>query len=111
MVYCFDIECQIYRNENVAQCEVVGLNIGDYEVPVAHIILEKECEISEEQVIKDIHSYCVQNLPKNSVPCGYKICSSFPVKSSGKRDMELIMQDRKGFLRPLEEKMEQVNFE
>ncbi|MBE5946947.1 MAG: hypothetical protein E7259_08465 [Lachnospiraceae bacterium] len=110
IVYCFDVESQIYNNENVAQCEVVGLAVGDYEVPVAHIIMEKSCKVTGEQLIKDIHSYCVEHLPENCVPHGYKICEAFPIKSSGKRDMEQIKQDRKGFLLPIEERIEKVNF-
>ncbi len=110
IVYCFDVESQIYNNENVAQCEVVGLAVGDYEVPVAHIIMEKSCKVTGEQLIKDIHSYCVEYLPENCVPHGYKICEAFPIKSSGKRDMEQIKQDRKGFLLPIEERIEKVNF-
>lgn len=110
VVYCFDVETQIYKNENVALCEVVGLTVGDYEVPVAHIITEKNCELSEEQLIRDIHSCCVEHLPENSIPHGYKICDAFPIKNSGKRDMEKIMQDRKGFLLPIEDRIKKVNF-
>lgn len=109
VVYCFDVESQIYKNENVVQCEVVGLNVGDYEVPVAHIIIENNCCIDKEQLIRDIHLCCLKNLPSNSVPHGYKICDTFPIKSSGKRDMELIKEDRKNFLFP-KEKMQQVDF-
>lgn len=103
--YCFDVESQIYKNEHVAQCEVVGISVGDYEVPVAHIILEKSCELTEEQLIKDIHNICKANLPEHSVPHGYKIIQAFPIKSSGKRDMELIKQDRKNFLMPVGEEI------
>lgn len=110
VVYCFDVESQIYNDENVAQCEVVGLDVGDYEIPVAHIIIEKSSTLSGEQLIKDIHSYCIAHLPDNSIPHGYKICDSFPVKSSGKRDMEKIKKDRMGFLLPLNGKIEEVKF-
>ncbi|MBP3622092.1 MAG: acyl--CoA ligase [Lachnospiraceae bacterium] len=103
--YCFDVESQIYKNEYVAQCEVVGISVGEYDVPVAHIIMEKSCELTEEQLIKDIHNICKANLPEYSVPHGYKIIEAFPIKSSGKRDMELIKQDRKDFLIPVGEEI------
>ncbi len=109
-VYCFDVESQIHKNENVAQCEVVGAVVGDYEVPVAHIIMEKSCELSEEQLIRDIHNSCKTNLPEHSVPQGYKVVESFPIKSSGKRDMEQIKLDRKGFMMPVDNKLVECEF-
>ncbi|MBR3833724.1 MAG: acyl--CoA ligase [Lachnospiraceae bacterium] len=108
--YCFDVESQIYKNEYVAQCEVVGISVGDYDVPVAHIIMEKSCELTEEQLIKDIHNICKANLPEHSVPHGYKIIEAFPIKSSGKRDMELIKQDRAGFIISVGNDIEKVDF-
>ena len=99
--YCFDIEAAIRENENVADCEVVGISANGYEIPVAHIIVKEGCESYEDKVIETIHMYCQQNLPENAVPCGYKICKSFPVKDSGKRDIELIMQDRTNFVVPI----------
>ena len=72
--YCFDIEAAIRENENVADCEVVGISANGYEIPVAHIIVKEGCESYEDKVIETIHMYCQQNLPENAVPCGYKIC-------------------------------------
>ncbi len=109
-VYCFDVESQIHKNENVAQCEVVGVAVGDYEVPVAHIIMEKSCELSKEQLIRDIHNICKINLPEYSVPQGYKVVEAFPIKSSGKRDMEQIRLDRNGFMMPGDNKLVECEF-
>ena len=100
-IYCFDIEAAIRENENIADCEVVGISANGYEIPVAHIIVKEGCESYEDKVIETIHMYCQQNLPENAVPCGYKICKSFPVKDSGKRDIELIKQDRTNFVVPI----------
>ena len=100
-IYCFDIEAAIRENENIADCEVVGISANGYEIPVAHIIVKEGCESYEDKVIETIHMYCQQNLPENAVPCGYKICKSFPVKDSGKRDIELIMRDRTNFVVPI----------
>lgn len=109
-VYCFDVESQIHKNENVAQCEVVGVAVGDYEVPVAHIIMEKSCELSKAQLIRDIHNICKTNLSEYSVPQGYKVVEAFPIKSSGKRDMEQIKLDRKGFMMPVDNKLVECEF-
>lgn len=97
-IYCFDIENVILENENVAQCEVVGLFDGNFEVPVAHIVLEENSKISESEIIKSLHNNCKLKLKDDEIPCGYKFCKTFPVKNNGKRDMELIKQDRTNFL-------------
>lgn len=97
-IYCFDVEAEILKNESVAQCEVVGLSVGDYDVPDAHIVVEENCTLTENDLIAAIHKHCKNALDECSVPCGYKICRSFPAKASGKRDMETIKQDRNGFV-------------
>lgn len=110
VVYCFDVENQIYKNENVAQCEVVGLQLCDHEVPVAHIVLKNSEGLSEKDILVQIHNHCRKSLTESSIPCGYKIRKAFPVKSSGKRDMELIKQEREGFVIPTESGMQNVLF-
>jgi len=97
-IYCFDIENVVLENENVAQCEVVGLPDDNFQVPVVHIILEAVCTLGEFEIISDIHNNCVSKLADDCIPRGYKICKSFPVKSSGKRDMELIKKDKDNFV-------------
>ena len=108
-VYCFDIEHEIMQNEKVALCEVVGLSVGEYSVPVVHLILENMESAERNKLIEEIHMYCKKKLHTYSVPCGYKIRESFPVKN-GKRDMELIRQERDGFLFPTENGMKMVSF-
>ena len=109
-VYCFDIENAVLKNENVAQCEVVGLTREGYSVPVAHMILEENCTVPENEIIEAVHRKCLEELEEDEIPCGYKICKSFPVKRSGKRDMELIKQDREGFLIPTENGVKSISF-
>jgi len=110
VLFCFDIENEIIKDRNVALCEVVGIPGTGYEVPVAHIVLEKNCSLSEQEVITAIHNACVSRLSEQCIPCGYKIRKAFPVKSSGKRDMELIKQDREGFLIPTEDGVKSISF-
>lgn len=108
--YCFDIENVILENENIAQCEVVGLSKGTYEVPVAHIVLEDGCALSEKEIVESIHANCIKKLPRECVPCGYKLCGAFPVKNSGKRDMELIRKDKENFVLPQDGEMRNISF-
>ncbi len=109
-MYCFDIEAEIMKNDNVAQCEVVGLSVDNYDVPVVHIVVDEKCKLSENGLIKAIHKHCQDVLNKYAVPCGYKICKTFPVKASGKRDMETIKQDRNGFVVPVNDDIKSVKF-
>ena len=67
-------------------------------------------KLSENELIKAIHKHCQDTLDEHAVPCGYKICKSFPVKASGKRDMETIKQDRNGFIVPTDSGMHTVSF-
>lgn len=108
-VYCFDVENQIFKNDNIAQCEVVGIDMGNYDVPVAHIILNKECTTPVDEIICNIHSLCKDNLPEHGIPHGYKICDAFPIRISGKRDMEKIKADRTGFVLPVDGKVKQID--
>ncbi len=109
-VYCFDIENVILQNAAVAQCEVVGLDWDGYQKPVAHIILEETYQGGIYELLQDIHSECIASLEEDCVPCGYKIQTVFPVKNNGKRDMELIKQDRDGFVIPEGGKLREVLF-
>lgn len=109
-MHCFDIEAEIMKNDSVAQCEVVGLSVDDYDSPVAHIVVDEKCKLSENGLIKAIHKHCQDTLDEYAVPCGYKIRKSFPVKASGKRDMETIKQDRNGFILPENDGVKSVDF-
>ena len=109
-VYCFDIENVILENDNIASCEVVGLSKDDYYVPVAHFVLEDNCQLSRDEIILQIHEKCKQKLDAECVPCGYKCRDVFPVKSSGKRDMEALKQERTGFIRPDEKGLIPIEF-
>lgn len=98
-IYCFDVETVILENSNIAQCEVVGLKTGSgFDIPVAHLILKEECTLSKSELIRQVHDSCVKKLSSDAVPSGYKICNTFPVKVTGKRNMELIKADRDGFV-------------
>jgi len=99
-IYCFDIENVVLENENVAQCEVVGHDQGGFDVPAVHIVLEDTCIKSPKEILEEVHQNCINKLSEECIPWGYKFCDAFPVKNNGKRDMEMIRQDRDGFMMP-----------
>lgn len=111
-IYCFDIENLILQNENISQCEIVGMPLdGEHCVPVAQLVVNETNIMSTEELIKKIHSDCKEKLDRDCVPCGYKFVTAFPVKNNGKRDMELIKEDRTNYIVPDEQgNMKTVSF-
>lgn len=109
-IYCFDIENLVMKNKNIAHCEVVGIKNKGVYVPVVHIVLEERCGLSVYEVLDDIHQNCCSELNEDCIPAGYKICKSFPVKASGKRDMQAIQEDRQGFVLPEKDSLISVEF-
>ena len=109
-IYCFDVEAEILKNEHVAQCEVVGIAVGEYEIPVAHIIMDEHSNLQENELVTQIHSSLSGKLSEYCVPQGYKVCKTFPIKSSGKRDMEQIKNERQGFVIPTIDGVNRISF-
>lgn len=86
-IYNFDIENVILEVENVYQCEVVGRKKkDDSEEPVAFVVLsEKE---TQSKTLKSIRELCERRLSREQIPVAIQVIDEFPVKPSGKRDME-----------------------
>ena len=108
-VFCFDIKNVILQNENIASCEVVALQKDNYYVPVVHIVLEENCRDSQESILDTIHHLCLDKLEDDCIPCAYKIRKNFPVKSSGKKDMEALRQEKDGFFLPQNDTLVSIN--
>lgn len=90
-IYNFDIENIILKIESVAQCEVVGRkNPNGYEEPFAFVILKENVDAST--VIDEINKICNRELKPEQVPVKIKVINEFPVKPSGKRNMEQLIQ-------------------
>ncbi len=100
-VYCFDVEDVIYHNSNISRCKVIGIEFDGKTIPVAHIALKDDCNIDTEQLIKEIHTECVKCLDEDQIPCGYKIQKELPIKNSGKLDIELLKEDKSGYVKPV----------
>lgn len=92
-IFCFDIEDVIMQNSDVFQCEVVGVRGSDgFDHAYAFIVLKSECTNAIEDIITEIKHLCFTNLGEKSCPIGYKILDEFPVKATGKRDMDKIKE-------------------
>ncbi len=91
-IYCFDIEDLILNLEEVYQCEVVGVPAGDgYDKAVVFVVL-KDGVKNESESQSVIEEYCTKNIDVNSRPELVHLLEKFPVKSSGKRDMEKLKE-------------------
>lgn len=97
-IYCFDVEDEILKIEQVYQCEVIGVPTEDgYDTPVAFVVL-KDCVADCADCKKLIEAYCAENIGENYRPEILHIIDEFPVKGSGKRDMEKLMEMAKEIL-------------
>lgn len=92
-IYNFDIETTIRDNCNIKDCEVIGYNKGNHEVPVAYLIINDNYNGSKEKLLTEIHETNKKKLDTEHIPAGYKFVNSFPIKNNGKRDMDAIKND------------------
>ena len=93
IVYLFDIEEEIFREETVNQCKVVNVNTSSGNALVAHIVF-RQTNINTELSLSRIHKHLQESLPDYMVPDYYKVRSSMPVHSNGKRDVASLREDR-----------------
>lgn len=93
LVFLFDIEAEILKNEAISQCKVVDIEDNRSQKLVAHLVFRDE-EENREEVIASIWSGLRKSLPSYMVPELYKIRSSMPVHTNGKRDVGALRNDR-----------------
>ena len=90
-IYNFDIENVILEVDGVYQCEVVGRKQPDgYEEAVAFIIFSEKA--NKDKVLSEVQRICKKRLKTEQIPVEFRVLDRFPVKSSGKRDMEKLIQ-------------------
>ncbi len=92
-VYLFDIEDKIFEDEYINQCKVVDIDENGVKKLVAHIVFCEDTKNQDEH-IKMIISHLSETLPEYMRPDYYKIRSSMPVHSNGKRDVGSLRVDR-----------------
>ena len=95
IVFLFDIEAEILKNEAVSQCKVVDIEDNGNKKLVAHLVLQAGVK-NEEKIIALIWSELRKTLPSYMVPEYYKIRSSMPVHTNGKRDVGALKIDKEG---------------
>lgn len=87
-IFCFDIENIILEHEDVYQCEVIGISVGDYDEPFAFVTLKNGKEVNVENIKMQITEICSDRLNEESQPKFLEILERFPIKPSGKRDLD-----------------------
>ena len=101
MVFLFDIENEIIKDEAVDQCKVVYFKTQTCTETVAHIVFQKD--IWENKVVLErIHKRLVKALPEYMIPHFYKVRESMPVHTNGKLDAHALREERDGLI-PAEE--------
>lgn len=96
IVFLFDIEEVILKDEAVSQCKVIDTEIEGKTELVAHIVLR---EGNDESVLKRIEENLGESLPIYMIPEYYKIRQSMPVHPNGKRDAEALKNDKEGLIK------------
>ncbi|MCR4755829.1 MAG: acyl--CoA ligase [Lachnospiraceae bacterium] len=96
-VYLFDIEEEIFEEPLVNQCKVVDIKEDGKIKLVAHIVF-KDGTTDPERIVKRIDEYLKTKLPEYMRPNYYKIRTSMPVHSNGKRDVEALRSDRENLI-------------
>lgn len=92
IVYLFDIEAEILKNEAVSQCKVVDIEDDGSKKLVAHLVFREDAA-NREEIIALVWSELRRSLPPYMVPDYYKIRSSMPVHTNGKRDVGALRRD------------------
>lgn len=92
IVFLFDIEEKILKNESVSQCKVVDIKDGGIKKLAAHLVFRADTE-NPEQIIAAIWEDLRMTLPPYMVPDFYKIRSAMPVHNNGKRDVAALRND------------------
>lgn len=104
--YLFNIENVLFQNEAVIQCEVVGLEIenGTRQIPVAHVVLSEEYAGYEEEILFDLYNRCQEAFKDKpaSIPYGFKFKTKFARAKGGKRNTDVLKEERTGYALPLQ---------
>ena len=95
IIYFFDIEDMMLKDEAVSQCKVIDTVIDGNTVLVGHIVFR---DGNYENDLKRIDSKLKTSLPDYMVPKYYKIRNSMPVHSNGKRDVGVLKNDKKDLI-------------
>lgn len=88
----------ILKHSAVDQCEVVGVEGSDgYDLLYAYIVKKKETTKNDEQIILELQALCEEKMESGFIPKQFVVLTKFPVKASGKRDMEQLKEMAKKY--------------
>lgn len=85
-VYCFDVEDILLTDHTVDQCEVVGVDHGGHQAAAAFVTQRAGVQIDTSRLM----ALCKASLPSENVPVSIQVLERFPIKPSGKRDMDAL---------------------
>ena len=97
IVFLFDIEEQILKDEAVTQCKVIHADRASGERLIAHVVLDQNGEKAD-AVLARIHRRVKQALPDHMVPDYYKVRTVMPVHTNGKRDVDALRKDMENLI-------------
>ena len=93
IVFLFDIEEEILKDDAVNQCKVVDVETEAGTQLVSHIVFCTNIA-DERAALSRIHKRLAKALPDYMVPDWYKCRASMPVHNNGKRDVGALQKDR-----------------
>lgn len=86
-----ELEAVLVRHPHIAEVAVVGEKDDTYgQVVVAHIVLNDTKNMSSDEIVKDIESYCLDHFTFARAPRHYQIWQEFSYKENGKIDKSLL---------------------
>ena len=97
IVFLFDIEGEILKDEAVDQCKVVYFKTSSSTVTVAHIVFRKDVPDTK-AALERIHRRLIRTLPDYMIPQYYKARAAMPVHTNGKLDVYALRDDREGLV-------------
>lgn len=98
-IYLFDIESKLEEVKFIKEAEIIALEANGKSVPIAHIILDKNIDINEEEAVIYIDKKLKEEFNDlNYVPYAYKIREKFETSPiSGKRDYKILETELENF--------------
>ena len=92
-VWPSDSEKIIEKHPCIENCCVVGVKdvkAGQGEIVTAFIVIKRDCDKSEEDVINDLKEECLKNLPTRDVPVQFFVRPDLPLSGVGKVDYRVL---------------------
>ena len=101
VVYLFDIEKDVEDLDFVKEAEVVSSEVNGVKVPVVHIIIEENSNITPELALQYVNDALKLKYNNTSyMPYAYKVRNKFSTSPiSGKRDYAILQYETDGFYR------------